>query len=101
MLITGGSRGIGLAVAQAFAAEGCEIHISGRSKDDLKSAVTKIGGAVQFHVGDLRIAKDVTKLAMACADVDILVNNAGATPTGRKRLILGWNIFRAIGSTPS
>jgi NAD(P)-dependent dehydrogenase (short-subunit alcohol dehydrogenase family) len=83
VLITGGSRGIGLAVAQTFAAEGCDIHIAGRSKVDLKSAAAEIGGAVQFHVGDLRIADDLTKLAEACAGVDILVNNAGATPTGR------------------
>lgn len=83
VLITGGSRGIGLAAAQAFAGEGCDVHIAGRSKDDLEAVAEKIGGKIQCHVGDLCIAGDLSQLARACGDVDILVNNAGATPTGR------------------
>ena len=83
VLVTGGTRGIGLASAQAFAAEGCILHIAGRSPDDLQAAAGRIDGKVIRHAGDMRDAQDLARLGEACADVDILVNNAGATPTGR------------------
>jgi 3-oxoacyl-[acyl-carrier protein] reductase len=80
VLITGGSKGIGLACAKAFAAEGCRVRVASRNKDSLEAAARAIGG--EAHVADLRDGKALRALAEACADVDILVNNAGDIPGG-------------------
>jgi len=85
-LITGGSRGIGLGIAQALAAEGCHLHLSSRNAADLETARAKIAAAqkvnVTSHALDLAVSDNARKLAHACRDVDILVNNAGAIPQG-------------------
>ncbi|HEX5767006.1 MAG TPA: short-chain dehydrogenase/reductase [Burkholderiales bacterium] len=82
VLITGGSKGIGLACAKAFAAEGCRVHIASRNKETLEKAAQAIGGETRVHGADLRDGKALRALAEACADVDILVNNAGDIPGG-------------------
>jgi NAD(P)-dependent dehydrogenase (short-subunit alcohol dehydrogenase family) len=81
VLVTGGSKGIGLACAKAFAAEGCRVHLASRDKDRLAQAAKTLGGDVQTHSVDLRNAAALKKLAADC-DVDILVNNAGDIPGG-------------------
>ena len=85
-LITGGSRGIGLGVAQGLAAEGCHLHLTARNAADLDAARGKILAAhkvnVTCHAPDLGVSENARKLAQACRDVDILVNNAGAIPQG-------------------
>ena len=87
VLITGGSKGIGRATAEAFAREGAgEIHITARSGEALAEAARAIEGAhgcrVLAHPLDLtdRAARD--ELIAKTIDVDILVNNAGAIPSG-------------------
>jgi 3-oxoacyl-[acyl-carrier protein] reductase len=82
VLITGGSKGIGLACAKAFAAEGCRVQIASRSKEKLEQAAKALGGDARVHVADLRDGSALRALAKACADVDILVNNAGDIPAG-------------------
>jgi NAD(P)-dependent dehydrogenase (short-subunit alcohol dehydrogenase family) len=82
VLVTGGSRGIGLACARSFAAEGCRIHIASRSKDNLEKAKAALGGDAAIHVADLRDGNALQALAHECGDVDILVNNAGDIPGG-------------------
>jgi len=82
VLITGGSKGIGLACAKAFAAEGCRVHIASRSKDRLEEARKLLGGEAKIHSVDLRDGKALQRLADACGEVDILVNNAGDIPGG-------------------
>ena len=82
VLITGGSKGIGLACAKTFAAEGCRVHIASRNKATLESAVKAIRGEIKMHATDLRDGDALRRLAEACADVDILVNNAGDIPGG-------------------
>lgn len=82
VLVTGGSKGIGLACAKAFAAEGCRVHIASRSKDKLEAAAKAIGTDARAHVTDLRDADALRALAKACGEVDILVNNAGDIPGG-------------------
>jgi 3-oxoacyl-[acyl-carrier protein] reductase len=77
VLVTGGSKGIGLACAKAFAAEGCRLHLASRDKDRLAQAAKALGGDVRIHPADLRDAAALKKLAADCGDVDILVNNAG------------------------
>jgi NAD(P)-dependent dehydrogenase (short-subunit alcohol dehydrogenase family) len=86
VLITGASKGLGLACAHGFAAEGATVHIAARSEAALKSAaeeITRKHKTPAFaHTVDLGTTKNTVALAQACADVDILVNNAGAIPGG-------------------
>jgi NAD(P)-dependent dehydrogenase (short-subunit alcohol dehydrogenase family) len=85
-LVTGGSRGLGLGVAQLLAAEGCNVHLASRSATDLENARKRIMDVhdveVTCHAMDLGRSENVHTLAKACFDVDILVNNAGAIPQG-------------------
>jgi NAD(P)-dependent dehydrogenase (short-subunit alcohol dehydrogenase family) len=85
-VITGGSKGIGFAIAEEFAREGVDLHLAARSRDDLSRAAadltSRFGRRVEIHPVDLsdRNARDA--FARACAHVDILVNCAGAIPGG-------------------
>jgi len=85
-LVTGGSKGIGRAVALALAAEGCHLHLAARSKDALKAVEAEIRGSrnvsVTVHPVDLSKGDNARALAADCGDLDILVNNAGAIPGG-------------------
>ena len=82
VLITGGSKGIGLAAARAFAAEGCRLHLASRDRERLDKARAELGGNVSVHSVDLRDGAALRRLAADCAEVDILVNNAGDIPGG-------------------
>jgi NAD(P)-dependent dehydrogenase (short-subunit alcohol dehydrogenase family) len=82
VLVTGGSKGIGLACAKAFAAEGCQVHIAARDRVRLEKASAEIGAPAVSHSVDLRDAAALRALAQTCRDVDILVNNAGDIPGG-------------------
>jgi len=85
-LITGGSKGIGRATAEIFAAEGCNVIIVSRSAETLavaKSAIAqKSNGRVDTVAADLSDSRNVDQLAKDFPGVDILVNNAGAIPGG-------------------
>jgi len=85
-LVTGASRGIGRAVAEALAREGCNLRLAARTREDLEAAAEAIRQAhnvhVSVHVCDLSRASDVEALSSAANDLDILVNNAGAIPSG-------------------
>ena len=85
-LVTGASKGIGLAVAHVLAAEGCSLHIASRTEADLNAARddinAKYGAQVTVHACNLADSTSATVLAEACKDVAILVNNAGAIPAG-------------------
>jgi 3-oxoacyl-[acyl-carrier protein] reductase len=81
VLVTGGSKGIGLACAKAFAGEGCRLHLAARNRERLDEAARSLGGAAT-HAVDLRDGAALRRLAHDCADVDILVNNAGDIPGG-------------------
>jgi 3-oxoacyl-[acyl-carrier protein] reductase len=83
-LVTGSSRGIGLATAKAFAAEGCQIMLSGRSTEQLREAETALratGAQVAAHAGDVGSPDEANQLieatVAAYGGIDILVNNVG------------------------
>ncbi|MDP1869139.1 MAG: SDR family NAD(P)-dependent oxidoreductase, partial [Bradyrhizobium sp.] len=79
VLITGASKGIGAAAAEAFAEEGCHLMLAARSGDALKALAERLRGAHQIdataHVVDLRNPQDLAGLAKDAAEIDILVNN--------------------------
>jgi len=87
VLITGATRGIGRAIAEVMAAEGCELHISARRLDSLtvvaKELHDKYGVKVNVHAHEMNNPQEVEKIGQKCRDVDVLVNNAGDIPTGR------------------
>jgi NAD(P)-dependent dehydrogenase (short-subunit alcohol dehydrogenase family) len=86
VLITGGSRGLGLAMARRFAAEGCALHLVARSQATLDQAAEALRRDHPVKVGTLAIdlaqSGAAGRVAQACGDVDILVNNAGDVPSG-------------------
>jgi NAD(P)-dependent dehydrogenase (short-subunit alcohol dehydrogenase family) len=86
-LITGGSRGIGLAIARAYAAAGARVVLTARKADTLEAAVQAIraaGGeavALAGNVGRLETIPALAEQATAVfGGVDILVNNAATNP---------------------
>lgn len=85
-IITGGSSGIGLAIAHRLAAEGCKIAIAGRDPVKLDAAAAKIPGARRF-VAEMRdhtqVASLVDGVIAAFGRVDIVVSNAGTHLPGR------------------
>jgi NAD(P)-dependent dehydrogenase (short-subunit alcohol dehydrogenase family) len=81
VLVTGGSKGIGLACASAFAAEGARIAICSRSRDNVGRASAELKDAFGF-AADLTDASAASKMIQAVEDrlgpVDVLINSAGA-----------------------
>jgi len=90
-LVTGASKGIGRACAEALAEEGCDVVLVSRTAADLEAAraaiVAKHNVAVRFYALDLSDSGNVDKLAAECADTDLLVNNAGAIPGGNLQAV--------------
>ena len=89
VIITGGGRGIGKAIAIAYAAEGARVVIAARSAGQLEEVATEItakGGEVLVVPTDLRSREEVENLIQETVDhfgrIDILVNNAGINPRG-------------------
>lgn len=91
VLITGASKGIGAAAAEAFAEEGCNLHLAARNTEALNALADRLRSAhqvgIKVHAVDLRAAQDLAGLAEATADIDILVNNAGDIPGGSLAMI--------------
>ncbi|MBP8138642.1 MAG: SDR family oxidoreductase [Alicycliphilus sp.] len=85
-LVTGGSRGLGLQMAQALGEAGARIMLSSRKAEDLEQAVAELQAAgidARWIAADCAREDDIARLAsetvQRMGDVDILVNNAGAT----------------------
>lgn len=86
VVITGASKGIGAAAAEAFAEEGCDVRLVARGRAALEALAGRLSRAHNIeavaHPADLRSSDDIARLADAVGDVDILVNNAGDIPGG-------------------
>jgi NAD(P)-dependent dehydrogenase (short-subunit alcohol dehydrogenase family) len=90
-LITGGSLGLGAAMAEAFCAAGARVAILARRSEPLEATRTaiadKTGGDIRSYVCDVGLAEQITgTFAQVEADlgpVDILINNAGHAQVGR------------------
>jgi len=84
-IVTGGTRGIGLSIAQRLLAEGAKVFICGRNATHLKAALGLLGkqseGNVDGIAADMRRYDDCRKLVQGAArkfgGIDILINNAG------------------------
>src|SRR5581483_3703217 len=85
-IVTGASKGIGMAVAEGLAAEGCNVHLVSRSAEQLERAAATIREKhrvdVRIRALDLSRSESVAALQAATGTPDILVNNAGAIPGG-------------------
>lgn len=89
VLITGGSRGLGRAIARAFAEAGADVVITARGEEQLKRTAAELstaGRRVLAHAADVTVDEDVARLidftVAQCGQLDVLVNNAGLSSRG-------------------
>jgi NAD(P)-dependent dehydrogenase (short-subunit alcohol dehydrogenase family) len=76
-IVTGGSAGIGLAVARLLAEEGVEVTIPGRNVKKMNEAIRSLPGVVHGVEADLSTADGAKRLIERVPETDILVNNLG------------------------
>ncbi|HEX9376253.1 MAG TPA: SDR family oxidoreductase [Actinomycetota bacterium] len=86
-LVTGGSKGIGRAIALAFAEAGADVAVAARGREDLELVAKEVGAlgrralAVPTDVGDADAVREMVERTVdELGTLDILVNNAGAAP---------------------
>ena len=80
-VVTGGGKGLGLAIATALIKAGAAVYITGREEDALKQTAAALGSNCSYSVFDLadldKIPAFTAALENSFGPVDILVNNAG------------------------
>src|ERR1043165_3342350 len=85
VLITGGSRGLGLVMAREFAREGARLVLGARDEQELQQAKTDVesfGAEVMTVVCDVTDRQAVNEMIAGVNEVDVLVNNAGVIQVG-------------------
>ncbi|MBD3009676.1 MULTISPECIES: SDR family oxidoreductase [unclassified Streptomyces] len=103
-LITGASRGIGYAIAEAMVARGDKVCITGRNEDALKEAVERLGADRAVYVAgkahdQAHQAAAVERAMEAFGRVDHLVNNAGTNPVYSPIADLDLDVIRKVFET--
>lgn len=108
-LITGGNRGIGLAIARAFVGEGCSVLITGRDESALRAAKRELeairaaGAEVLAERCDVRDEKAVkavfAKVKRHWGRLEILVNNAGIAPAFHEVVHTPTELWRSVIDT--
>ena len=113
-LITGGSAGLGRALAETFALAGAKVVLTARREDRLKEVVNSIrssGGEAAYVAADLTVPQDVDALFEQAIDqfgqLDVLINNAGKSMRGRATdttvdefaALMDINLFSAVRCT--
>ncbi|MGW0699919.1 SDR family oxidoreductase [Streptomyces sp. NPDC002867] len=103
-LVTGGSRGIGYGIAEAFVARGDRVCITGRGEEALKEAVERLGADRVIAVAgkahdEAHQAAAVERTMEAFGRVDFLVNNAGTNPVYGPIADLDLNVARKVYET--
>lgn len=85
-VVTGGSKGLGLAIAAELLAEGAQVRIGARDADEVASAAERLGERAGGRAVDVREADQLADFIAWCAGdmggIDILVNNAGGAHPG-------------------
>ncbi|MBI2828071.1 MAG: SDR family oxidoreductase [Acidobacteria bacterium] len=91
-IVTGSSRGLGLAAARSLAAEGCKVTLCARGEARLREAANEVGAAAGDHEKVLAVVADVTRTdgvrsvidraVAAFGGLDVLVNNVGLAAGG-------------------
>jgi 3-oxoacyl-[acyl-carrier protein] reductase len=85
-IVTGGSKGLGFAIAQELVGEGAHVAICSRSEDEVQAAAEKLGENVYAQRADVtdpeQIRDFVARAADALGGIDALVNNAGRAHPG-------------------
>ncbi|MFZ5827781.1 MAG: SDR family NAD(P)-dependent oxidoreductase, partial [Bacillota bacterium] len=81
VIVTGGSRGIGRAIAQAFVEDGDQVALIGRDEQALREAAEELGDRVAWQVADVsrreQVEAAVARVVNRSGPVAVLVNNAG------------------------
>lgn len=99
-IVTGASRGIGLAIAQRLAEEGANVVITARGQDALKEAVAGIGDKASYVAGkadDPAHREEVVRTTLdKHGSIDILINNTGINPVYGKLLDVDPEVSRKI-----
>ncbi|MFE5483946.1 SDR family oxidoreductase [Streptomyces sp. NPDC056527] len=101
-IITGASRGIGLAIAERLVAEGAKVVLTGRDKDALAEAVATLGGpdhalGVAGHAADTGHQDEaIAKAIDTFGSADLLVNNTAVNPVYGPLLALDPDVARNI-----
>jgi NAD(P)-dependent dehydrogenase (short-subunit alcohol dehydrogenase family) len=102
-LVTGGSRGIGLAIAQSLVDRGARVVVTARKPEALAAAVESLGGpevAVAGHAGDAGHRAEAVRTAVETfGSLDMLVGNVGVNPVYGPMVDLDLDAFRKILDT--
>lgn len=101
-LVTGGTSGIGLAVAQRFVKEGARVFITGRDPDKLAAAVDALGDSASGVVADISDLSDIDRVIATIREsrgtLDALVANAGGGEFVTLEQMTGEHFDRTFGT---